>query len=770
MIDKKAGIWFSGLGVSAVAAVVIGVVALSVIWLTTLKLAAVERDAADRAMVASSSELTGTYEAQVTRTLREISQALTLVEHFVASGPEVAVLERLGVDRLLPPSIVFTVAYTDPAGRIIESTRPLPWESVGGHDFFEAQRETGSPLVGLPIPNHATGADELPFTSRIEGDAGEFLGIGIVLLDATHFVDAYVENPSIGKEGFIGLIGADGHVRAMYGQEATGHESASTEVESHLVTARRLLDFPVAAAVGLSRDEWSARADEAIRKYVINAAWASIIVICIMLAFSYMWRLVHRARERIWRAQEEHAEIIEHMAFHDALTGLPNRAHFTRRLEQALSPDRRRSARSTAVLLLDLDRFKVVNDTLGHSSGDELLRQVGGRLLQALRGSDFVARLGGDEFVVLVPEVTAREEIGMLANRILKVVSEPIVVAGREIRVTASIGISVSPDDGADEESLLKFADIAMYQAKNAGKNAFALYSVSADANASDRLETEAALTRAIENDEFVLHYQARVDSRDGRVRGVEALIRWVRPGIGMVPPMTFIPVAEETGQIVEIGRWVLAEACRQCAEWQHSVAPGLRVSVNISPRQFSESGLIDDIRAALAASGLDPSSLEVEITESMLMRDVGKATEVIAEIRSLGIRTSIDDFGTGYSSLSMLKQFPLDVIKIDGSFVRGALESEQDRTLTEAVIAVGRALNLKVVAEGVETSAHAEFLRARNCDELQGYFINRPAPAREFRKLLEAWVDHPAFPARPFSAIGAGADATRLPAQTTRS
>jgi diguanylate cyclase (GGDEF)-like protein len=432
------------------------------------------------------------------------------------------------------------------------------------------------------------------------------------------------------------------------------------------------------------------------------------------------------------------AERIEHLAYHDKLTDLPNRSMFARRLDRALN-DAKLRQRRFAVLFLDLDRFKNINDTLGHQAGDTLLQEVSTRLRACLGGRDMVARLGGDEFVVLIQSAGDKEHLAAIAKKLLVAIAQPFHMNGQEFRVTASLGIGVYPDDGYDERVLMKNADIAMYQAKEDGKNSFAFYSAALDQHSVERLAFESSFRHAVDEQQFEVHYQPKVDCVTGSITGVEALLRWEHADLGHVSPVKFIPVAEETGLIVPLGRWVLKTACAQQVAWVRQGLAPIRMAVNLSPRQFSDEHLREDVLSILSETGMDPTHLELEITESMLMRNVDKATEVLTAFAAKGIRLSVDDFGTGYSSLSNLKQFPIDTIKVDRSFVRDLPSNKGDQAIAEAIIAMGRTLSMTVIAEGVETSEQADFLREHGCDEFQGFYFSKAIPAVGIGEMLEA-------------------------------
>jgi diguanylate cyclase (GGDEF)-like protein len=429
---------------------------------------------------------------------------------------------------------------------------------------------------------------------------------------------------------------------------------------------------------------------------------------------------------------------IRHLAHYDDLTGLPNRTLFHQRLDHALSRARR-NASKLAVLFVDLDRFKNINDTLGHVTGDLLLQEMGNRFKACLRECDTVARLGGDEFIILLEDIVDPTRAAQVARKILGAALNPFTVADGECHVTASVGISIFPDDGADDQSLMKHADIAMYLAKDQGKNNYQFYSTQINVHSFERLQLESNLRRALDRREFSLHYQAKADLKSGRMTGMEALLRWNHPDLGMVSPTLFIPLAEETGLIVPIGRWVINEACAHNKAWQDQGLPPLTVSVNLSARQFNDDSLVRDVAQALEQSGLAPQWLELEVTESMVMVNPNQAIKILSELKAMGISIAIDDFGIGYSSLSQLKRLPINTLKIDRSFIKDLMESKEDAAITGAIIAMGCALSLNVIAEGVETDAQVSFLREHRCDEMQGYYFSKPVPEKEFARLLRA-------------------------------
>ncbi len=435
--------------------------------------------------------------------------------------------------------------------------------------------------------------------------------------------------------------------------------------------------------------------------------------------------------------QRKRAEaFIRHMAHHDALTGLPNRALLLDRLEMAIHVAQRHDGQ-LAVLMIDLDHFKRVNDQLGHPIGDQLLLTVSRRLQSCVREVDTVARLGGDEFVVVLTEVKTREALLPVVAELVKAISMPLSIEGHELLVTPSIGGCMFPQDGGDATTLLKNADTAMYHAKAAGRSNFQWFTQAMLQQDEDKLALGASLRRAIENDELSIHYQPEVSLQDGRVTGMEALVRWNSSRHGVVPPNRFIPVAEETGLILPLGEWVLRTACKEFAAVKRNLGRDIVLAVNVSPRQFQQKEWPQIVRSALDDSGLDPGNLEIEITESMLMQNLVESAEMLRALRRLGVKVVVDDFGTGYSSLSYLTRFPIDKLKIDRSFVRDLTTDAADAAIINAIIAMAHSLNLSVVAEGVETEQQLSYLRERGCDQAQGFYYSQAIAARDFEALL---------------------------------
>ena len=432
------------------------------------------------------------------------------------------------------------------------------------------------------------------------------------------------------------------------------------------------------------------------------------------------------------RAEEQ----IEFHAYHDILTNLPNRKLFADRLRQSLT-HARRSGRTLAVMFIDIDHFKNINDTLGHTCGDELLLEMSYRLRHCVREDDTVARLGGDEFTIILSQLRQPEDAVNVAQKILHAVQVPLSLGGTPIEVTASIGIALYPVDGADPEALLRNADSAMYRAKESGRNTYQLCTDEMKLRAVDRLSLEARLRAAISEGQLVLYYQPQVNLRTGRIVGVETLLRWNDPERGLVEPAEFLLVAEESRLIIPIGEWVMRTACRDMKEWQdRGIAPG-RVAVNLSPRQFQQHDLVQTVQSALAETGLNGTALEIEIAETTAMQKAEVTIDVLRELRATGVTIAIDDFGTGYSSLNYLKRFPINAIKIDRTFVSNIPNDENGAAIVSAVIGIARSLRLRVIAEGLETSEQFAFLRRKECDEAQGYYFSRPVSHEEMSQLL---------------------------------
>ena len=446
---------------------------------------------------------------------------------------------------------------------------------------------------------------------------------------------------------------------------------------------------------------------------------------------------------------KEAEERIRYLAYYDGVTGLPNRQFFIERLQHALAQSRRHQ-RQLAVVSLDLDQFKRFNDTLGHAAGNELLISVARRLAGVVRREDTVAhaegemfdavaRLDGDEFSLLVTDLNQYHDAARVARRLIDELRKPFRAGNQEVFVSASIGLALYPLDGEDSDALIKNAGAAMHFAKDQGRDNYQFYSRAMNATALEKLAMESQLRRAVERDELLLHYQPKLQMSTGRIVGLEALIRWKHPELGLVPPSQFIPLAEETGLIVPIGEWVLRNACKQNIAWQHAGLTPVHVAVNIARPHFRQGGLVASVGGALKETGVEPNWLEVELTESMLMQSVDTTLKTLFQLKDMGVRLAIDDFGTGYSSLSYLKRFPLDTLKIDRSFVKDLPRDPEDAAITKAIIAMSHSLKLSVVAEGVETAEQLAFLQQHGCDLVQGFLFSRPVAAEDIPAMLSA-------------------------------
>ena len=723
---------------------------LGVLWLTTAGLVRLEYANARAGAIASTRELAETYEAQVVRALREIDRTLKLIAYETAhNDPPVALDQLAGKDLLLPP-LLFTIGIAAADGTILASTAPDHPPSVAGQDYFEAAHEQDRLAIGAPGRVSPTADWTLTFSRPLRDTAGKFAGAAIVSVPAAYFVSSY-EVSKLGTQGFLGLLGSDGIFRAGRSGDAITAGIAVdyrrlapvTDLDRTPVTlmidpwdgiarytaARALYDFPVTVVAGLAEAEQLRPVAVQTRRYLMRSALASTALIALMALLGRLSWQLQESRKRAAQEQIAHAEQVEHLARHDSLTGLPNRGFFSHMLNQLLALARRHQ-RPLALLFIDLDHFKLINDTLGHDAGDALLREVARRLTEAVRESDIVARQAGDEFVVLLPEQCDPDSLTVVARRVLDAVAKPYDLLGHEFRMTVSVGIARYPDDAEDEETLLKHADIAMYRAKEQGRNTFLFYDPAGPEPSLEQLTLESALYQALQQRQFSVHYQEQRDLNSGEITGIEALLRWEHPQFGVVLPKQFLPLAEETGLILPIGKWVIETACRDCVAMQTAREKPLTVAVNLSAQQFADPHLIPDLRRILADSGIAPQALELSIAESALLADIDRVVPILGQIRDLGVRVAIDNFGANYSSLSTLNRFRFDTVNIDGSVVRNCEHSPEDRKLTEATIAMGKNLAFTVVAEGVETATQAQFLRDRACDKAQGWYFGPPAPA----------------------------------------
>jgi diguanylate cyclase (GGDEF)-like protein/PAS domain S-box-containing protein len=648
----------------------------------------------------------------------------------------------------------------DPARVIGKRDRDFPWQhSAAQRQAEEAEDrlviETGSPVRGR---EHAlTGPDGRPRRHLVNklplyGQHGEIAGLLCTIEDITASREA-------GEKLRLQSRALDASVNAILITRRSGDGNV---IEYANPAFARISGYELAEVIG--RDcrflQGTDRDQEGI--YALREALGAYREVTVVLRNyrkdgSLFWNQLHVApvldqhgATTHWvgvindiTASMRYQRELEHQSTHDALTGLPNRNLFQDRLEQAIAYAAR-YGHQLWVVVLDLDNFKLINDTLGHAVGDSLLQTVAGRLRSALRDSDTVARLGGDEFILLLPDQPGQSE-GTLSPRtvqaVLDAVSAPMRLGAHDLALTCSMGVSVYPRDGDTAPSLFKHADIALYRAKDGGRNQLQFYTSEMNARVTERTLIEGHLRNALTRREFVLYFQPRIDCATGRVAGLEALLRWCQPELGLVPPDRFIGVAEETGRIVEIGEWVLYEACRQAKAWQDAGLPKVPVAVNVSARQFRQAGFVQEVLGALESAGLAPGYLELELTESLMMQNIESVIAGMRQLKELGVRLSIDDFGTGYSSLSYLRRFPLDYLKIDRSFVRDMLNDAPGSAIVRSMITLGHSLGCRIIAEGVETRDQLGYLTREGCDEIQGYLCSRPVPVAQAQELLHAEV-----------------------------
>ncbi|NAO97306.1 EAL domain-containing protein [Halomonas sp. MG34] len=720
---------------------------LLVIWGSTYFLVNKERMSIERQAELSVGEITDTYEARVVRALREIDTTLKLVRFTANSSNHSSVLSVLNEQRLLPPALLFTISIVDSQGMVVETTDP----------GLLGQRLTPPAQAMLDDDYLAVGekeANQITFTRplRPEQESAQGGGSGwvIIAIDANYFVSSY-EVRSLGQQGMLALVGADGIVRVRRSGDAIhsgelmdiGAWKSSTldAVSAPFMThwqgverytlVRKLYDFPLSIVVGLSAQEQLAAAHQLARNYWQRAGWTSGLLLIILAILGRLSWQLQWARRRVMEERVSHAQQVEHLAFHDTLTDLPNRAFLSHLITQAVKLGGRHSE-SFALLFLDLDRFKLINDTLGHDAGDHLLQEAASRLTTSVRESDVVARLGGDEFVILLSKVSRRDQIEPIAQKILSAIREPFMLTGQECHVSVSIGVSLYPFDGLDEQTLIKSADMAMYQAKLLGKNTVQFYTDELSAEMDVRLTLESGLHRALVSHEFRLFFQSKHDVEVGSTLGMEALLRWQHPTLGLLEPAQFMPLAEESGLAMPIAQWVLENACRQNMLWQQEGFPALTMAVKISARQFYDNSFVESIKEALATTGMDPRLLELEMTESMLLQNVQRTASIFAEIKKLGVKIVIDDFGTGYSSLSDLNALPVDTLKVSSSLVKRLSGTRRDQQLSSSVIELGKRLGMQVFAKGVASHEQSHFIGSHSSLPFHGFYSNRPLSAEE--------------------------------------
>jgi diguanylate cyclase (GGDEF)-like protein len=652
------------------------------------------------------------------------------------SGEDVHVMLE---DKVSGLSHVDNLSLFDSDGDLLNFSHewPIPAINIADRDYFQRLKLDSqlTSVISRPLQGRVTGAWSIFLARKVLAPNGEFRGVVTGTIELSYF-ENFFSSIALGNESSVTLYGSDGVVLVRYPHkdsvigllfppviEALKDKDGGTIRfkslfigKDRLLAAHRIAHYPlyVSAAV----DTETALADWRDETRALLGA-GGLAVLAILIMFFLIVRQVAQTHQLS-------SKRLEHLAHYDALTGLPNRVLFREQLGESLKWTKR--GEQFAVLFLDLDQFKMVNDTLGHSVGDELLKAVAGRLRGCLRETDIVARLGGDEFAVIQTSIAGPDDVIDLVTRILRAIREPCEAGGHQLVSDTSVGIAIAPDDGTDPDQLLKNADLAMYGAKADGRGTYRFFMPAMDARVKDRRALEFDLRKALMRDGLELYYQPVVSLRDNTITRFEALARWRHAERGMVTPAEFIPIAEETGLVIQLGEWVLRTACADAAAWPGDIG----VAVNVSPVQFKSGGLVQLVIEALAASNLPARRLEIEITEAVLLRDDEATLAVLHQLRGLGVRIALDDFGTGYSSLNYLQRFPFDTIKIDRSFIKDVAIPGGSRSIVQAVEILATARNSTTTAEGVETVQQRETLRSLGCTEMQGYLFSRPLPAAE--------------------------------------
>lgn len=646
----------------------------------------------------------------------------------------------------------------NPAGEILYSSSPEDIGSVNQHSYFHEIVARGAPFTTM-VKKDTLSLEGEPMTVDVVEtyvpimEGGKFLGAFEIYFDISSRNKA-LHDFIVRSSLLILLVMAAFLVALLFlivRSEGKDHAVHLENLPRRYSSPFKLISL-ITAAIFITEAAIMAIIQDFPHLTVITRALFDATILVLFAApvlYFFMVRPLLLHIQELGRAQDR----ISRMSLYDELTGLPNRSLFEDRLRQALAYSDRYEGK-LAVLFLDLDNFKRINDIFKHRSGDTILREIAERLTSSLRSSDSVtrhhegdsmptiARMGGDEFTILLSRIRTSQDAIRIAERIISVMAVPFSINRQEVFISASIGIATSPVDGREADILMKNAHAAMYHAKEKGRNNYQFYEGSMNSTAYRRLILENDLRKAVDSNEFTLHYQPRVDIRSGRVVALEALIRWMKPGGPVVPPMDFIPIAEESGLILPIGKWVLRKACEQIKTWHDGGLHDLCISVNISGRQFQEENLVETFSRILAATQLDPKLIELEITESVMMKGGEDALSRLRDLKAMGLNLAMDDFGTGYSSFSYLRQFPLNIIKIDKSFIRDITSNRDTRAIVEAIIAMAHRLKLTSVAEGVEQEDQLEFLRIQGCDEVQGYLISPPLPADEIPPFLKVLSD----------------------------
>lgn len=702
------------------------VMTLLLIWGGTLSYVRMLRADHDLHARNSVQQTLGTYEVQVIRALDDIDGAMQLVKWWYEADDRHRIAE-LSERELLPSTLVFQVSLAGRDGRIFDSSAPGRNGELVDPELLAALRAGATIEVSRPREIPGDGLPVLQFGRRLAGPDGAFAGAVVVETEAAYFVSGYEES-ILGRRGLLALVGTDGVLRAQRSGEVMTAGGAfdyrpllagtdggevremdarsSADGTARWVGAQSLPEFPLSVLVGMSIEEQREALQARIHdNYVIAGIVTVITLLSLLLLGRQSWQLM-RVREREAQARQEHAERVEHLAYHDGLTGLANRSLFSRLLTQALARADR-GDRQVAVIYLDLDRFKPINDTLGHEAGDQLLQEVSRRLTLCVRAGDTVARLGGDEFVVLLPESGHEAHIAAVAQKILDAVGRPVMLKGHEVRVTASVGIALSPRDGNDEQTLKKNADAAMYRAKAGGKNNFRFHTEDMGTSTLAHMSLEANLRHALEHGEFRIGFRARRDLDTATLVGREAVVYWEHPDLGRIPPERFMPIAEESGAIIAIGRWMLGAACEQAAVLGDALGTSSCIVLNLTAVQFQDERLVEDVRAALTRSGLAPRLLELQIPESALVQKPEQIRRRLAQLKELGVRIAVGDFGRSYAALSPQGEPVFDTIQIDAVTAGAAAGSTGQARLSEAVVVLARRFAATVVTPDAGVELH---------------------------------------------------------------